>query len=240
MIDGKKRALTKAFSWRFLASCILGVITWLTTGSLKSVGIITLVYNLVQIVTYFLHERFWNGLSWGKTTGLFIQMTGMSGAGKSTIAHATAEKLRNKGYKVEIIDGDHYRHNVTSDLGFSKKDRLENIKRLGFVGRVLARNNVIAILAAINPYASARCELAKLGAFTVFVKCDLSTLKDRDPKGLYKLALLPEDHPDRIKNFTGISDPYEIPENPDLVIDTAQLSLDESVNKMVFFVEKNV
>lgn len=175
-----------------------------------------------------------------KTDGLFIQMTGLSGAGKTTLSNAVAKKLVEEGYRVEIIDGDLYRTKLCSDLGFSKKDRNANIRRLGFVGSVLAKNGVVAIMAAINPYEEIRKELTELGPFvkTVYMECDLNTLVSRDPKGLYKRALLDDGHPDKIRNFTGVSDPFEVPVNPDLVINTAIESLEESVNKLLNFIKE--
>jgi adenylylsulfate kinase len=236
VIDGKKRAFFKAVSWRIVASCVLASVTWVLLGSLKAVGLITLFYNLIQILVYFLHERAWNYVNWGRTKGLSIQMTGMSGAGKTTISQAAAKKLRALGYKVELIDGDEYRQNVSRDLGFSKEDRLENIHRLGFIGRVLARNSVISIMATINPYVSARKNLSEMGALTVYIKCGLEELKRRDPKGLYRRALLEDGHPEKINNFTGITDPFEAPDNPDLIIDTSKESIDKSVKKLCDFI----
>ena len=170
---------------------------------------------------------------------MFIQMTGMSGAGKTTVSQAVAKKLKAQGYKVELIDGDEYRKNISKDLGFSKADRNENIQRLGFIGHVLARNNVISILAAINPYDAARQDLTRLGAKTVYVKCDIEELKKRDTKGLYYRALLEDGHPNKVHNFTGISDPFEAPSSPDLVIDTERESLKESTDKLCHFILEN-
>lgn len=240
MIDTKKRGLTKAVTWRLVASLVLGTLTWLLTGSIQKVGLMLLLFNLIQVCTYFVHERVWSKVLWGKTSGLFVQMTGWSGAGKTTISQAVADKLRKNGYKVELIDGDEYRTHISKGLGFSKEGRQENIRRLGFIGRVLARNNVIAIMAAINPYEEPRAELEKEGAKTVFVRCSLETLKERDPKGLYRRALLPDGDPDKIENFTGISDPFEDPQNPDLVIETDQEDLEKSVQTLYDFIVKNV
>ena len=143
---------------------------------------------------------------------------------------------------VEVIDGDEYRAGLCSDLGFSKEDRNTNIRRLGFVSKVLARNNVISIIAAINPYDDVRSELDALGpnVKTVYVKCDLGTLKKRDTKGLYKKALLPDGDPDKIYNFTGISDPFEEPSNPDLTIETNLELLQESARKLEKFIVGSV
>ena len=145
-------------------------------------------------------------------SGFLVQMTGLSGAGKSTLAFASAQRLREEGFRVEVIDGDEYRKGLCADLGFSKKDRNTNIRRLGFVGRVLARNGVIAIMSAINPYDAVREEI---GGKLVYVKTALEAVVHRDVKGLYAKALSGE-----IKNFTGISDPFEEPTCPDLTIET--------------------
>jgi len=173
--------------------------------------------------------------------GLFIQMTGLSGAGKSTLSQIVARALRKKGHKVEIIDGDEYRLELCKDLGFSKEDRNTNIRRLSFVGNLLTRNNVITIMAAINPYEQVREELKKKydDVIIVYIKCDIRILEDRDPKDLYRRAKLPNDHPEKINNFTGISDPFEEPKKPDLIIETDKTSVEESSDKLEkFIIEK--
>ncbi|KKN60315.1 hypothetical protein LCGC14_0533650 [marine sediment metagenome] len=235
MIDARKRALAKTLSWRGAAIVLLGFVTYLLTNDIKTVTYVTLFYHTLQLVVFFLHERVWNHVKWGKTKGLFIQMTGLSGSGKTTLSRAVAKKLINEGYKVELMDGDEYRTELCRDLGFSKEDRNSNIRRLGFVGKVLARNNVIAIMATINPYEEIRKEIKELGPFvkTVYMECDLDTLISRDPKGLYRRALSGD-----IKNFTGISDPFECPEHPDLIINTADESLEESAERMYRFILK--
>jgi adenylylsulfate kinase len=187
---------------------------------------------------FFLHERIWNSVVWGKTRGLFIQMTGLSGAGKTTLSRIVAARLKTKGIHVELIDGDEYRTGLCSDLGFSKEDRNTNIRRLGFVSKVLARNNVVSIIAAINPYDEIRQELREMSdsVMTVHIDCDIDTLITRDTKGLYRRALLPKDDPDRVDNFTGISDPYEAPQSPDLKINTSLESLEDSANRLEDFI----
>lgn len=169
---------------------------------------------------------------------LFIQLTGLSGSGKSTIANGAKKLLLDKGFRVEVIDGDIYRKILCNDLGFSKEDRHENIRRLGFVSNLLATNGIIAILAAINPYEEIRRVLAGYGSHvkTVWIHCDLDTLIKRDTKGLYKKAMLPDDHPDKIINLTGINDPYEAPPSPDLLIDTSTQSEDGSIKKLFDFI----
>ena len=236
MIDSKKRSFWKAISWRLIAIVILVSVAFIATGDIKSTSLIALCYNTIQVFVFFLHERLWNFIKWGKTKGMFIQMTGLSGAGKTTLARAVEKKLKTKGLKVEIIDGDEYREGLCKDLGFSKEDRNTNIRRLGFVGKILSRNNVVTIMSAINPYEELRKELEKTcGAKTVFIKCPVEKCIERDVKGLYAKALSGE-----IKNFTGISDPFEEPTNATLVIDTSVLSLDESQEALINYIMQSL
>jgi len=174
-------------------------------------------------------------------SGIFVQMTGMSGAGKSTMTFKAADILREKGFNVEVIDGDEYREGLCKDLGFSKQDRNTNIRRLSFVGKVLSRNDVVCIMSAINPYDDVRKEVKHNNSLakTVYVKCDIDTLVQRDPKGLYARALLPKDDPNHIPNFTGISDPFEEPDDADLIIETNEMSIDESVENLIRFILEN-
>jgi adenylylsulfate kinase len=169
---------------------------------------------------------------------LFIQLTGLPGAGKTTIANAVKNLLQQENYRVEVVDGDVYRKKICPDLGFSKQDRNENIRRLGFVCNLLATHGVIAILAAINPYEAIRQELNRYGPYvkTVWVNCDLPTLIQRDTKKLYFRAMLPEGHPEKIYNLTGVNDPFEEPLNPDLVIHTNKEPEYESANKLFSFI----
>lgn len=155
---------------------------------------------------------------------MILQLCGLSGAGKSTLAGLVAERLNAEGIPAEIIDGDEYRGMLCRDLGFSKADRTENIRRLGFVASKLSAHGIVAIISAINPYNEVRAELASSykEVHTVFVDCSVSSLIKRDTKGLYKKALLPDGHPDKIKNLTGINDPFDIPAQPDLYINTGR------------------
>ena len=240
MNDTNRRSLVKACTWRVFAIFLLSFITYAVTSDVKTVTYVTIAYHAIQVLLYFVHERIWERIVWGKTSGVFIQMTGMSGAGKTTLARIVAERLRESGHKVELIDGDEYRAGLCSDLGFSKEDRNTNIRRLGFVSKVLARNNVISIISAINPYEGVRQELSAMGSNvkTVYIKCPLGILKLRDTKGLYRKALLPDGHPEKIYNFTGISDPFEEPEDPDLVIQTDWEGIEKSARKLEKFILK--
>lgn len=164
------------------------------------------------------------------TEGFTLWFTGLSGAGKSTLANLAAAELRDRGHRVEVLDGDEVRTNLSKGLGFSKEDRDTNIRRIGYVCNLLARNGVIAISAAISPYREVRDEVRRLHQrfFEVFVKCPLDTLVERDVKGLYKKALRGE-----IANFTGVSDPYEEPLNPELVVETHRESREESLQRLI-------
>src|SRR5438105_1530372 len=163
-------------------------------------------------------------------SGFVVWLTGLSGSGKSTIAERLQRELAGLGRPAEILDGDEVRTHLSAGLGFSKEDRDTNIRRIGYVARVLARNGGVAITAAISPYREVRNELRSLtpGFFEVYVRCSLEELVRRDVKGLYAKALRGE-----ISNFTGVSDPYEEPLNPEVVVDTERESPEESVERIL-------
>src|SRR5690348_8504660 len=167
--------------------------------------------------------------------GFTLWFTGLSGAGKSTLAGMAAEELRRRGYRVEVLDGDEVRTNLSKGLGFSKEDRDTNIRRIGYVCRLLARNGVIAIAAAISPYREVRDEVRRQHDrfFEAYVECPLETLVERDVKGLYKKALAGE-----LKGFTGVSDPYEPPFNPELTVITSGEKPEESLTRLINSLEE--
>jgi len=161
--------------------------------------------------------------------GFTLWFTGMSGAGKSTVSERIYARLREEGAKVEMLAGDEVRTHLSKGLGFSKEDRDTNIRRIGFVAKLLSRNDVIAIVAAISPYRAVRDEVrATIENFVeVYVHCPTEVLAERDVKGLYKRAKAGE-----IANFTGVSDPYEPPLAPEVTIDSSRESVEESVAKV--------
>ncbi len=161
--------------------------------------------------------------------GFTLWFTGLSGAGKSTVSEILADRLRSGEAKVEVLDGDVVRTNLSKGLGFSKEDRDTNIRRIGFVCEMLSRNGVIAIAAAISPYRAIRDEIRQRVEHFVEVHahCPLETLIERDAKGLYKKALAGE-----IKEFTGVSDPYEAPLNPEVVFDSSRETPEESAERV--------
>src|ERR687898_1728343 len=158
--------------------------------------------------------------------GFTLWFTGLSGAGKTTISKLVEDELRNRGSRIEILDGDIVRENLSKGLGFSKEDRDTNIRRIAFVANLLSRNGVPVITAAISPYREIRDEARQMmdGRFIeAYVKASVEECERRDVKGLYAKARAGE-----IKEFTGVSDPYEPPENPELVLETEEQTPEES------------
>lgn len=166
--------------------------------------------------------------------GVTVWFTGLPCSGKTTIADELADILKKKGLNVERLDGDIVRKDLTNDLGFSKKDRDENIRRVTFVAKLLTRNNVIVLATFVSPYSKRREKTRKeIGEFLeVYVKCPVEECIKRDVKGMYEKALRGE-----ITGFTGVDDPYEEPINPDLVLETHKESVEESVNKVLSLME---
>jgi adenylyl-sulfate kinase len=162
--------------------------------------------------------------------GFTVWFTGLPCCGKTTVADRVAVILREKGYRVERLDGDIVREGLTNDLGFSKKDRDENIRRIAFVANMLSRNNVIVLATFVSPYRAARRSARReIGRFVeVYVRCPIEICMKRDVKGMYQKA-----REGKITHFTGVDDPYEEPERPELILDTDKEPVDESVQKVL-------
>lgn len=162
--------------------------------------------------------------------GFTLWFTGLSGSGKSTIAERVALNLEKRGLSVETLDGDIVRTNLSKGLGFSREDRDENIKRVGFVCQLLTRHGIVAVASVISPYREAReYNRQKIKKFVeVYTRCPVEVCAERDLKGLYRKAMAGE-----IKGFTGVDDPYEPPENPEVICHTDKESVDESVDKVL-------
>jgi adenylylsulfate kinase len=169
-----------------------------------------------------------------------LWFTGLSGSGKSTLAHAVEEQLHQNGLKTFVLDGDNVRHGLCKDLGFSDQDRKENIRRISETAKLLLEAGVITLTAFISPFKAERDTARSLMPHGDFIEihcfCPLTVCEQRDVKGLYKKARLGE-----IKDFTGLSSPYEEPQNPDLRIDTNQLSIEQSVQQVITLLhERNI
>lgn len=169
--------------------------------------------------------------------GVVVWLTGLPGSGKTTLATRAAAVLRGKGYRVEVLDGDWVRKTINPDAGFTREERRRHLLRVAWIARLLARNGVVVFCSFVSPYRDVRREVRKIVEeevpfLEVYVKCPLEECIRRDPKGLYRRALAGE-----IKHFTGISDPYEEPENPDLVLDTVAVGVEENTRRLVEAVE---
>ena len=169
---------------------------------------------------------------------IVLWFTGLSGSGKSTLAHTLEEKLFQKGCRTFVLDGDNVRHGLNSNLDFSEAGRTENIRRISEVSKLMLESGLIVMTAFISPINKDRIEARKLISnddfIEIYCKASLETCETRDVKGLYKRARAGE-----IKNYTGIDSPYEVPENPELTIDTDNQSLDGSVSTILKFLESN-
>ena len=167
-----------------------------------------------------------------------LWFTGLSGSGKSTLAHAVEEKLYEKGCRTFVLDGDNVRHGLNSNLDFSESGRTENIRRISEVSKLMLESGLIVMTAFISPFNKDRNEARKLISsddfIEIYCKASLEICETRDVKGLYKRARAGE-----IKNYTGIDSPYEIPENPELIIDTDNQGLEDSVSTILSFLKLN-
>lgn len=169
-----------------------------------------------------------------KQQGAILWLTGLSGAGKTTIALCVAQELQRQNYQVEVLDGDVIRTHLSHELGFSKQDRDINVRRIGFVANLLSRHGIIVIVAAISPYREIREELrhTTTNFIEVYVKAPLAVCESRDVKGLYAKAKAGQ-----IKHFTGISDPYEEPINPEIICQTDKFTIEQCVNQVLHYLQ---
>ena len=172
---------------------------------------------------------------------MIILLCGLSGAGKTTLAKSIKNKLAESDIFIEIIDADEYRQRLFKDLLYSKEDRNENIRRLGFIASKFSSHNIITVISAINPYHAIRNELVAAydNVKIVHVDCPVKVLTKRDTKGLYKRALLPDNDPQKITNLTGVNDPFEVPQHPDLYINTNKHTIEDCTNELFSFVMEN-
>ena len=169
---------------------------------------------------------------------MILLFCGLSGAGKSTLANSVKASLGRQSLAVEVIDGDPYRARLFPDLGFSRGDRSENLRRLGYLADKFAAHGIVTIVSAISPYDDVRKELVALyrNVKVVFIDCALDELRRRDTKGLYRRASLPDDAPDKLKYLTGVDDPFEPPSEPDLYFNTRDSGIDECTARICEYV----
>jgi adenylylsulfate kinase len=172
---------------------------------------------------------------------MIILLCGLSGSGKTTLAQNVKIRLSGNDIPVEIIDADVYRQKLFPNLGYTKEDRFENIRRLGFIAGKLSGHGVVTIISAINPYDVIRRELIATypDVKLIHIDCPVKILVQRDTKGLYKRALLPEGHPDKLTNLSGVNDPFQIPSSPDLYINTHITKQAEATEMLAGFILDN-
>jgi adenylylsulfate kinase len=226
--------------------CNLHVLPNLTTESIESQNIDSVIWR----DNIYMHSnrnikwhtpRITKKDRWGsnKHKSALIWITGLSASGKSTIAIELEHKLFQQNIKTFVLDGDNVRHGLNKDLGFSPEDRKENLRRVGEVAKLLVDAGLLAIAAFISPYASDRDSIRELFSkdneefIEVYLKCALDVCESRDPKGLYKKARTGE-----IPEFTGVSQPYEMPVNPEIIIETDKLGIEESVESLIAYLKK--
>src|SRR5581483_11099101 len=227
--ESSKRSFAKSVSYRILSSLITFFAAFALTASKALTLKIGLSVEISKFIFYYLHERLWASTAYGNIyrNGRAIWFTGLSGSGKSSIANSLAQEIQKKGYSVQILDGDKIRDTINKGLGFSAADRERNIFNIAHIAKLLNEAGVVVLVPVISPYHSLR-EIARktISNFIgVYVRCPIEVCEARDPKGLYKKVRSGE-----IKQFTGISDPYEEPTDFDITVDTSKQSLDVCVN----------
>lgn len=229
------RSIAKALSWRVAGSAATVLLVLVFTRRLTLSLAVGGIEFFGKIVLFWLHERVWDRLPFGKREirPAVVWFTGLSGSGKSTLAAWLAETLRRRGYRVEYLDGDAVRA-VFPQTGFSRSDRVEHLKRIGFLAGILERQGVFVIASFVSPYEEARRFVrGQCQSFVeVYVSTPLEVCERRDVKGLYAKARRGE-----IAEFTGVTAPYEPPERPEITLDTSALALDEAGGRILAYLE---
>jgi adenylyl-sulfate kinase len=231
----KNRLLLKSIGYRVFSTLTTGVIAWLITGNLKVAFAMGLWDTIVKIFLYYFYEELVERLFFLRVKPSVVWMTGLSGAGKTTVAKALIEKLAKKGQKAVLLDGDEIRK-IFPSTGFDEKSRLEHIARVAHTANLLAEQGSLVIVSLISPFEKARRaarELCGENFIEVYVSASLETCEKRDVKGLYAKARKGE-----IKDFTGIDSPYEAPLSPELVLNTENTTPEECASAILKLVKK--
>lgn len=225
------RSVLKTISWRLIATLITATVVYLFTGRVDIAAAVGGIDIVVKLILYYVHERLWNNVRFGKkeVTPKVLWFTGLSGAGKSTLAEAVFDEMKKRGYKIEHLDGDNVRH-IFPKTGFSKEERDRHVRRVGFLASKLESNGIFVTASFISPYRESRQFVRNLckNFVEIYVSTPLEVCEERDVKGLYAKARAGE-----ITNFTGIDDPYEAPESPEITVDTSKESLEQSVQRII-------
>lgn len=229
--ENQIRTLIKTLTWRVIATLTTMILVYIFYRDFTIAGAIGMIEVVAKLIVYYIHERLWDRVRYGKTKpkSFVLWFTGLSGSGKSTLAERLYEYLEAHKFNVEMLDGDVIRE-IFPKTGFSKEDRNSHVKRVGYFASILEKNGVIPITSLISPYKEARNFVRDkcTNFIEIYVSTPLEECEKRDVKGLYKKVRDGE-----IKNFTGVDDPYEAPENPEIEIDTSKYSIEESVEYIV-------
>ncbi len=229
--------LETALSWRLLATATTALTAFLFFGKLSLAIAVGGVESFSEIFLYFVHERLWNRIRWGRkeTTPFVIWLTGLPLSGKTTIGDLVYNKLKNMGLKVERLDSKQVR-SLFPKAGFTRDERLRHLGRVAYLASILEKNGISVVASFISPYEEARRFARQIckNYVEVYVKASIDTCKTRDYKGLYRKAERGE-----IPNFTGISDPYEEPKNAEIVVDTEVLTPEECCKVIVNYIKHN-
>ncbi len=230
------RLVVKGVSWRFVATATTIVIVYLFFGRLDLAVMAGIIETVLKVALYWIHEKFWQKIRWAKKRikPFNLWFTGLPLSGKSTIADRVYEELKKFDIPMERIDSKDIRV-LIPDIGFDRSDRIRHLKRIGHLIKTLQNNSVSTVVSFVSPYKEARDAVKDMtqNYIEIYVKASIESCKQRDYKGVYEKALNGE-----LKNFTGISDIYEEPQNADLIIDTENEKIEESVRKIVDYIRK--
>ncbi len=232
------RSVIKLISWRFWASLTTIALVLLFVGEIKAALLVGITEVVAKIILYFFHERTWDKIRFGKKEiqPLILWFTGLSGSGKSTLSETVYKELMKKDIKTERLDGDTVR-NIFSKTGFTKIERNEHIKRVGYLASRMEKNGIFVVASFVSPYRESREFVRGLcnNFIEIYISTPLEICEKRDTKGLYKKARNGE-----IENFTGVNDPYEEPQNPEITIDTSKLSIEKATEKVMKYINKKM
>jgi adenylylsulfate kinase len=239
IIETKYRSLAKAITWRIIATLTTVILVYIFFGRLELAAAVGGLEVILKLIFNFLHERAWLFIKFGKkkVEPFVLWFTGLPACGKSTIADLVFKELSNLELEIERLDGRDIRK-LYPEVGFSRRERIAHLKRVSHMIRLLEKNNVSVVASFISPYTESRDEIRKMikdNFIEIYVKASLESCKSRDTKGIYIRAEKGE-----IQNFTGISDVYEEPRSPQLVLDTDNLSAEECAQQVIEYVEKHL
>ncbi len=235
IVETTKRSMAKAISWRIFATLTTMTIVYIVFGNLTMAGVVGGFEFIAKIFVYFIHERMWNKINFGKKElePFVIWITGLPLSGKTTIGDGVAEKLKKIGLKVERLDGRDIRK-LFPKTGFTRQDRIVHNERVAHLASILERNGICVVASFVSPYEEMRRFARNVckNFVEVYLKCDVKTCERRDREGLYERARRGE-----IKNFTGISDPYEEPKDPEITIDVRKTDTETAIKEIVSYIK---